>query len=297
MAISENQLDTWSHQGSVTQSSSTYQTIRTALLSDTAVYHDKSFKVFLQGSYGNDTNIYSESDVDTVIKLYSIFRGDISRLPAEQRAAYERVYAANAVYTFSEFKHGVVNHLTKYFGVDSVNLGNKAIKIKATQSRRNADVVVCYEYRLYTRFVSPTDFHYISGIIFPSTANGEIINFPQNHSDNCTSKHQETNSWFKPMVRIMKNMRSRMVSDGIIPAGTAPSYYIEGMLYNVPTENFGTNFATTFCNSVNWLLKTDRTQLNCAHGQYRLLGNSNVQWEPQQCTQFLHGLVSLWKNW
>ncbi len=57
MPISESQLETWSHQGSIQQSSATYQTVRSALLSDKAAYKDKAFEVFLQGCYGNDTNI------------------------------------------------------------------------------------------------------------------------------------------------------------------------------------------------------------------------------------------------
>jgi hypothetical protein len=67
MPIPESQLETWSHQGSVTQSKDTYAPVRSALLDSKAVYKDKQFDVFLQGSYGNDTNIYAESDVDTVI--------------------------------------------------------------------------------------------------------------------------------------------------------------------------------------------------------------------------------------
>jgi hypothetical protein len=161
MAIPESQLDTWSHQGSITQSSSTYQTIRNALNSDSALYSAQSFNVFLQGSYGNDTNIYAESDVDTVIRLDSIFRGDVSALPLDQQAAYHVAFGGNATYTFAEFKQGVTTRLTNAFGADFVEPGNKAIKIKPTQSRRNADVVACYQYRRYTRFISLEDYSYI----------------------------------------------------------------------------------------------------------------------------------------
>ena len=69
MAIPEAQLDTWSHQGSIKQSSTTYATIRSALLAEGSAYANKETKVFLQGSYGNATNIYAESDVDVVIVL------------------------------------------------------------------------------------------------------------------------------------------------------------------------------------------------------------------------------------
>jgi hypothetical protein len=73
VAVPESQLETWSHQGSVTQSSSTYQTIRNALMAPEAIYSEKYFKVFLQGSYGNETNIFAEIDVDVVVRLDSIF--------------------------------------------------------------------------------------------------------------------------------------------------------------------------------------------------------------------------------
>jgi hypothetical protein len=61
MAVPETQLDTWSKQGSISQSSSTYATVKRALEASDTKYAGKSYEVFLQGSYGNDTNIYGES--------------------------------------------------------------------------------------------------------------------------------------------------------------------------------------------------------------------------------------------
>ena len=47
MPISESQLETWSHQGSITQSSYTYNTIKSVLEASTTPYVGKNFKVFL----------------------------------------------------------------------------------------------------------------------------------------------------------------------------------------------------------------------------------------------------------
>jgi len=99
MAISELQLETWSHQGSITQSKNTYATIKSALEDRNSSYSGKSYEVFLHGSYGNDTNIYGESDVDVVIRLDSILRSDLSKLPEEEKAAYHKAYD-KATYTF-----------------------------------------------------------------------------------------------------------------------------------------------------------------------------------------------------
>lgn len=73
MTIPLSQLETWSHQGSVTQSKNTYATVKAALEDANASYKSRNFKVFLQGSYGNDTNIYAESDVDVVIRYDGAF--------------------------------------------------------------------------------------------------------------------------------------------------------------------------------------------------------------------------------
>jgi len=67
MPIPESQLETWSKPGSVAQSRDTYATIKRALENTNATYASRNFEVFLQGSYGNDTNIFAESDVDVVM--------------------------------------------------------------------------------------------------------------------------------------------------------------------------------------------------------------------------------------
>jgi len=89
MPIPESQLETWSHQGSVTQSSSTYNSVKDVLEASTTPYADKNFKVFLQGSYGNDTNIYAESDVDIIIKLDDCFFSDTDWLSEDEKETHK----------------------------------------------------------------------------------------------------------------------------------------------------------------------------------------------------------------
>lgn len=297
MAIPESQLEAWSHQGSVAQSRDTYATVKRALSDSRAVYASKNFDVFLQGSYGNDTNIYAESDVDIVIRLNDIFRSNKHELPQEQRAAFDATFPS-ATYTFTEFKNSVNARLTDAFGRMAVAPGSKAIKIKSNGSRRSADVVACFQYR---KFRKPggqfNQDNYVPGIIFPTSSGSEVINYPQQHSENCTAKHQATNSWLKPMIRIVKNMRSKLVDDEIISSDTAPSYFIEGLLYNVPDDKFGGTYGDTFCNCLNWLRTSDHSKLKCANEQYWLLGNSNVQWTSAKCDEFLIALVKLWTTW
>jgi hypothetical protein len=296
MAIPESQLDTWAHQGSVTQSSATYQTIRKALLASDTSYADKSYEVFLQGSYGNATNIYSESDVDVVIRLDSIFRSNIDDLSPAEQQVYHSIFP-KAAYSLATFKAGVLAALVNRFGSAAVEPGNKAIAIQGDGARRSADVIVCHQYRYYKTFDPNRLDDYTPGIIFPS-GQGDIINYPRQHSENMTSQHQSTGGMLKPMVRILKNMRSRMVDNGDLIDGVAPSYYLEGLFFNVPPAQYiSSSFGDTFCNGINWILKADRAKLVCANWQYSLLGNLNVQWRAANLDAFLAAACKLWKDW
>jgi len=295
MAIPESQLETWSHQGSVSQSSDTYGTIKRSLEASAAPYYGKEFEVFLQGSYGNDTNIYSESDVDVVIRLNSTFYRDISELPPDQQSAYVANHST-ASYTYDNFKTDVMIALNSNFG-RSVKPGSKAIKIIADGNRRNSDVLVAAEYRRYHRFISLSDQNYDSGICFFTSSGGQIVNYPKQHSSNCTQKHQGTNNWFKPMVRILKNIRGRLVDEGTIAKDTAPSYFLEGLLYNVPNDKFGKSYGDSFVACFNWILNADRTKFVCANMQYYLLGDDNVRWPEANCKKFLDEAKKLWNEW
>src|SRR5205807_5929354 len=178
----------------------------------------------------------------------------------------------------------------------SICVGNKAVTIAGNQSRRDADVVVCYEYRNYQSFRIQRTWDYVSGIVIP-TPQGEIVNYPKQHSANLTTQHQATRNMLKPMVRILKNMRNRLIQDGSIANGIAPSYFIEGMLYNVLAINFVSTYGGAFCNCINWLSNADRSTLVCPNRQYLLLRHSNIQWPPANCDAFLDALMNFWNNW
>lgn len=296
MSIPESQLETWSHQGSITQSSSTYQSVKAVLESSTTPYSDKNFEVFLQGSYGNDTNIYAESDVDIVIRLDSTFYKDLSKLSKSEQDIYNSSFSV-ATYELSTFKNDVVSVLRQAYGSD-VTVGDKAIQIAPRNGRRKTDVIVASQYRSYQSFQSQTNQSYIEGITFRTLAGVEIINYPKQHSKNLTVKHQQASSWFKPVARILKNMRGRMVSDGLIASNIAPSYYVEGLLYNVPISEFGKTYEDSVINSINWILKADRSKFVCANEQYFLCHPSSpVTWRSENLDTFLNGTVHLWKNW
>lgn len=297
MAIPEAQLDTWAKQGSVTQSATTYETIKGAIESADAPYANRSISSFLQGSYGNTTNVYgSESDVDIVLRCGSIYYYDLSDLTEPERELYKRSHNG-AAYRYSDFKQEVTQWLFDQFGEDA-DPGKKAIRIKARGNRREADVLPCVQFRRYLKFNGDDDANYVEGVCFFLPDGTRVSNYPKRHKENVTAKHQETDGWFKPMVRIVKNMRNRMRDEGMIEKGIAPSYYLEGLLYNVPSELFGQSYERTFLQCYSYLQKADRQKLVCANRQTWLLrANSATSWDPDDFQTFFDSLADFWNDW
>lgn len=298
MSIPNSQLETWSHQGAGVGSRDTYAGVKRALEAPDTQYAGKAFEVFLQGSYGNDTNIWAESDVDVVIRLDAIYYSDTTALTPNDLARFNAAFVP-ATYAYSDYKAHVIAALVKSFGATDVKPDKKAIKIKANGNRRSADVVVATDFHRYysglSGLLGPQCEH---GICFFDSSAQRIANYPKQHSANCTLKHQSTNGWFKPMVRILKNMRSKLVANGAIEQGSAPSYFIEGLLYNVPDDKFGISYSGTFIAAMNWIFQADRNSFRCANQQHDLIRDSIATcWPCGNCDGFLNEAVKLWNNW
>lgn len=291
MAIPEEKLTTWSKQGSIQGSAKTYNLVKETLEEDVAPYHGKNVIVFLQGSYGNDTNIIGESDVDIVILLKDCFQSDLSELNDAEKAAYKEAFN-DATYGHVEFKKDVVTVLRNEYG-DEVDPGNKAIYVPSSDARRPADVIAAIQFRRYFKFSGLQDQSYTEGICFYDKAGTRIANYPKQHSENMTKRHQDSGGWLKPMVRIVKNIRTKMVEDGLLENGIAPSYFIEGLLYNAPLDCFDTNYATSLYKVLKWMHDTqDNSKWTTANGQYYLLwDNTPTAWQKANYTAFKDAII------
>jgi hypothetical protein len=294
MAIPQSQLETWAKQGAAVGSRDTYATVRRALEAPGNGYSARNYKIFLQGSYGNDTNIWSESDVDIVIRLDSIYFYDTSSLNPFHLQQFNATFVPGD-YSYGDYKSHVKAALETAFGKADVSDGKKAFKIKPNGNRRSADVLAAALFRRYSSGLYGMSIE--SGICFFNSTGDRIVNYPDQHSANCTAKHQSTGGRFKPTVRIFKNMRSRLVNEGTIADGIAPSYYIEGLLHNVPNDKFQNSLVDTVVDSVTWILQANRAAFRCANQQYLLFGNSAVQWPEANYTVFINALIEMWNNW
>lgn len=279
-------METWSGVGAGAGSRDTYAAIRRALTHNEAPFASRSIDVFLQGSYGNDTNVWGDSDVDVVVRTHAIYHSNSDELNYADKAAFDRQFVP-ATYQYDHFKGEVTNWLASWFGKD-VKPGNKAVQILANASRRKVDVIISNEFRLYLPSNRFMPLRYISGVRFTTRDGRVIVNYPKQHSANLTARHQQSNGWLKPAIRIMKNMRNRMVDDNVIERTRAPSYFIEGMMHNVPLSTFRNNYRQTVSESLDWLWTTEFSALTCANGIHPLVANGTpTSWRADDFYVFL----------
>lgn len=296
MPVGEAQLETWSAQGSIQQSAATYKAISGVLNDTGSPYYLKNFETFLQGSYGNDTNVWADSDVDIVIRLSSVFYSNTDDLSPAEKANYDSNRSPTE-YSLAKFKEEVTSWMTKNYGA-GVDGSGKAIYVPGNGHRRDADVLACAEHRHYASYPAYGQPTYREGIVFWTKDKTKIVNYPKQQSANCTNKHQNTNGYFKPTVRIFKNIRNRMIADGRLQEGIAPSYFVEGMLWNVPNNLFGTSYQQTVINCFNHIYgMQDKSQLTCANGIHWLLRHGySVCWSPDNHNTFMEAFKKFWNE-
>lgn len=266
-------------------------------LSSSSYLQGRNSEVYLQGSYKNGTNIRGDSDVDIIVQLNSSFFEDLSGLSSDERGLISSIHSS-ASYGWANFRSDVLRSLRAYYGVSSITEGSKSIKVAASSGRLAADVVPCLHYRKYRYFRGIGDEKYIDGICFYTTSDHrKIISFPKPHYENGVLKNSSTNNRFKPSVRLFKNIRSYLVERGSITVDLAPSYFLECLIYNVPSREFGSSYSETLCNAVNFLSSTDLREFNCQDEQTKLFGSLPEQWVPENANQFIDAVINLWNNW
>lgn len=302
MPISEGQLETWSHQGAITASQATHESVRNALTAYASPIREKiaagEVDIYLQGSYKNDTNIRADSDVDVVVQLNSTFQYDLSALPLHEAQAFTSSMSS-ATYGWIDFRADVLQALRAYFRAEAVKEGHKALKVTGNPGRLPADVIVCLQYRNYRVFRNWYDQSFHEGIIlFALPDNRRVINYPKQHYDNGVAKNaaSSTGGWYKPTVRVFKNARSYLADHQVIRDDLAPSYCVECLLYNVSNAMFVASRQQTYCNILNWLSAVDLSGFLCQNGITPLFGNSPEQWSTSNARQSVSALVDLWNK-
>lgn len=242
--------------------------------------------VFAQGSYQNRTNIRAESDVDVCVRCDDVF------FPAYPEGTTRETFGnQEADYKFVQFKSDVENALVRHFGRAAVTRGNKAFDIHENTYRVDADVVPAFEHRRYTLRADGT--HFINyGIEFRPDNGNSIINWPDQNYENGVAKRERTKLRYKKIVRILKNLRCEMQSDGVAQAENVASFLIECLVWNAPDNLFGNPTLATDVESVlrDLILKTS-AEASCKEwgevNELKYLFRAKQPWTREQAHNFL----------
>lgn len=203
----------------------------------------KDITLLVQGSYANNTNVRTESDVDVAVILESTF------IPLFREGVSGADYNfSDGTFSANELKNEVENALTMKFSVDEVNRGDKSIKVHGNSYRVDADVVPSYRNRDYREDYSNDPNNYVGGIEIRPDSGGKIINYPEQHIKRGKDKNNNTNYYFKKNVRIIKKMKCILAENSYLIADDVSSFGLESLLWNIPNSIFTryTSYRFTF---------------------------------------------------
>lgn len=211
--------------------------IRKAIKADTTL-SSMDISIIPQGSYRSKTNVKQDSDVDICVCLNSTF---FTRYP--EGKTNESYGNSDSSISFGYFKNLVQKALENYFGIDRVTRGNKAFDIHSNSYSVDADVVPAFAYRFYygdgmNQYIQPT------GIGFDTDDGTRIINWPEQAYTNCLDKQNKTGERYRKMARIVKRLRNKMQDENISAAKDIPSFLLQSMVWNVPSQNFNNDTYT-----------------------------------------------------
>lgn len=233
MKYSESTLALWTRPASDTEEQKMENTINMikSAIDSSKELEDLTIEIFVQGSYANNTNVRTSSDVDVCVMLKSTFYDEYP--DGKNRRDYGFV---EGTISFDEYKRRVKTAIENKFGKATVTEGNKSLKIRSNSYHVNADVVVAFMLKDYRIIGSLDPNRYVEGTRFFSSNREIVTNYPKVHIANGKNKNIQTNHGYKYLVRIFKRIRNAMVDDGKANGDKISSFLVECLIWNVPNN-------------------------------------------------------------
>jgi len=189
-----------------------------------AAFKGVGLQVYAKGSYANNTNVRSDSDVDIAVRCT-----DACYWEEHTAGVHPASSSYTGIWTPAKLRTELVTALRAKFPDHVDTSGSTAIRINANSARVDADVVPCFDYRYY---FSATNWR--EGAKIFKKDGSSIVNYSEEQLRKGIAKNKATNSFFKQTVRILKRVENAMVEAGY--HGEVPSYFVECLTYNCPND-------------------------------------------------------------
>lgn len=190
-----------------------------------AAFDSCDLRIHPKGSYANNTNVKTDSDVDIAVQCRDVMYYDQEVPGTVTLPAYQ------GIWTPAKLRSEVQRAMVAKF-LDQVDTsGSVAFRINSGSARVDADVVPCFNYRYY--FSNGT--HRDGTKVFRKDGT-YLINYPDQQLQNGRAKNNRTSQNYKKTVRIMKRIENAMVLDG--KHKEVPSFFVECLVYHCPDDIF-----------------------------------------------------------
>lgn len=223
----EDKLSGWTGPSSNTEKDKqdrTERMIREAINSH-APFNNCSLRVFAKGSYANNTNVRADSDVDIAVECTEVqYWGE------SEKGNHPASQPYKGVWTPSKLRAELIAAMTAKFPGQVDSSGSTAIQINSSSSRVDADVVPCFSYRYYMKYVTR------DGTKIFKKDSSSIVNYPVQQMEKGTAKNNATGYAYKKGARLLKRVENAMAADGKFRE--LPSFFMECLAYNCPDEVF-----------------------------------------------------------
>jgi hypothetical protein len=185
-------------------------------------FKDCSLLIYTKGSYPNNTNVVTDSDVDVAVQCR-----DVVYWGEHTTGAHPASSIYSGIWTPEKLRNELVAALRTKFPSQVDTSGSTAIRIDSSTARVEADVVPCFDYRYYFSANSWRD-----GARTFRTNGKTLENYPDQHLEQGRAKNTSTNGYFKQAVRILKRTENAMVEAKY--HREVSSYLLECLVYNCP---------------------------------------------------------------
>lgn len=269
--ISEDYLDRWTKEGARTNPSEAQKRVKNILFDNNIKFkhNESNIGFFVQGSHKNRTTIHGNSDVDLLViydeNLPKSYTGETKRDiidDSSSKSSTDKDYEnlrENILYALKKSDYEYKEH-------------PKSIKL-IDDRLYDVDIVPCL-LRNFVTYKNPitNNYYYETGILLKEKINylfkseyRDIYNFPFHHYENGIEKNKNSNGNYKKTIRIFKNFRDYYINNNstdfydsldIERNISVSSYFIECLLYNVPSDIISEpNNLTRVVNILSWLNK------------------------------------------
>ncbi len=223
----EDKLSGWTGPSSDTEQDEqdrTERMIRQAIDSH-GPFNNCTLKVYAKGSYANNTNVRSDSDVDIAVECTEVLYWEES-----EKGNHTPGKPYEGIWTPAKLRAELLSAMEAKFPSQVDSTGSTAIQINSSSARVDADVVPCFSYRYYMEDESR------DGTKIFKTDGNNIVNYPAQQIENGIAKNKRTGYAYKKGARLLKRVENEMAEDGTFRE--LPSFFIECLVYNCPDTVF-----------------------------------------------------------